>query len=179
MTPLSALEFFAFVWPKKLLTNETLELRLRRRSDNTVKREFLSSIEEFIERADHYAPTMDCYYGVSTRYGSTSGTKRDCYRVCTTWSDLDQRKITDCRFKPSPDILVSSGGGVHSYWTLQSPFLVRSEDNRWQEIEAINRGLALRFKGDRNTIDIARVLRVPGTLNHKFSPAREVKAFAL
>ena len=179
MTSLSAQEFFALVWPKRLLTNETLELRLRRRSDNAVRRFFLPSVDEFISQAQKFSETWDCYYGVATRYGSTSGTKRDCYRVCTAWSDLDKRTIEQCQFKPRPNVLVSSGGGVHSYWQLDTPFLIRGEGERWAPIEAVNRGLAHKFKGDHNTIDIARVLRVPDTFNHKFSPARRVKAFAL
>jgi hypothetical protein len=179
MQPLSAEAFFALVWPRKLLTNERLELRLRRRSDNAIKRVFCSSVQEFLIKAKFYSPHWDAYFGVATRYGDLSGKKRDCYRVCTTWSDIDRRKIEDCVFKPPPDILVSSGSGVHSYWRLTDPFLVRGEGEKWEPIEAVNRALAQKFKGDHNTIDIARVLRVPGTLNHKTSPAREVKAFAV
>jgi hypothetical protein len=183
MTSLTAEEFLALVWPRKLLTNETLELRLRNRNETNpqkaIKRRFASSVEEFLEKAKRYSGTFDVYFALGTRYGMTGGTKRDVYRVNSTWADLDNRKIKDCAFDPRPDVVVNSGGGVHAYWLLDSPYLIRGEGERWKPIEAVNRALAQKFDGDRNTIDISRVLRVPGTLNHKFSPPRQVKAFAL
>jgi hypothetical protein len=179
MTSLTAEEFFSLVWPVRLLTHETLELRLRDRKANKIKRSFYSSVPEFLERAEHYSSTYDVYFALGTRYGMTGGTKRDVYRVQSMWADLDNRKIRDCSFDPKPDIMVNSGGGVHSYWLLNSPYLIRGEGSRWLPIEAVNRALAQKFKGDHNTIDISRVLRVPGTVNHKFSPPRLVKAFAL
>lgn len=179
MTTLSAQEFFALVWPNKLLTQENLELRLRRRSDNTIRRLFCSSVQEFIERSQKYKQTFDCYFAVGTRFGSSGGTKRDVYRIKTAWVDIDHRKLEDCKFNIKPDIVVKSGGGIHAYFLLNEPLLIRGEGERWLPIEAINRGLAARFKGDHNTVDVARVLRVPETINHKFDPAREVKAFAL
>lgn len=179
MTSLTAASFFDLVWPKPLLRNETLELRLRDRSNNKMRRQFCTSTQEFLDKAKEFAPQYDVYFSLATRFGMNSGTKQDCYRICTTWADVDNKKIKECNFDPKPDVMVSSGGGVHSYWLINSPVLLRGEEERWKSIEAINRGLAYKFHGDRNTIDISRVLRVPGTLNHKFSPAREVKAFAI
>jgi hypothetical protein len=69
---------------------------------------------------------------------------------------------------------VNSGGGFHGYWLLESPFLVREE--RWKEIEAINRALAKKFHGDINCIDASRILRVPGFNNYKYTPPRKVVA---
>jgi hypothetical protein len=178
MTALTAEQFLDLVWPKRLLTNETLELRLRRRSDSSIRREFARSVPEFLERARSFANSYDVYFALGTRYGTNGGTKRDVYRVATAWADLDDRTIKDCKFRIKPDIVVKSGNGLHCYWTLSEPLLIRGEGERWKPIEAVNRALAYQLKGDTSTIDISRVLRVPGTMNHKYSPAREVKAFA-
>jgi hypothetical protein len=179
MKSLTPPEFFAHVWPHNLLTNETLELRLRRRSDDTIKREFSDSVAEFLKKAFSYCKEFDVYFGVATRYGTNGGTKRDCYRVNTCWVDLDNIKIEDFKFRVPPSILVNSGGGVHAYWLRPTPYLVRGEDQRWVEIEKHNRSLTRNLKGDHNTCDITRVLRVPGTYNHKYNPPRKVEAYEI
>jgi hypothetical protein len=75
---------------------------------------------------------------------------------------------------PKPTVMVSTGGGFHLYWCLQSALTL--ED--WMPLayalaEATKReGL----KCDHAcTIDAARILRVPGTLNYKYDPPRHVK----
>jgi len=75
---------------------------------------------------------------------------------------------------PNPTVMVASGsGGFHIYWTLEEPI---SRDE-WQPyasalaLAAIQHG----FKIDAAcTIDAARVLRLPGTFNHKHDPKRPV-----
>jgi hypothetical protein len=75
---------------------------------------------------------------------------------------------------PPPSFIVKSGGGLHVYWTLARA-LIPAE---WKPLafalaEATKRhGL----KCDTQvTIDCARVLRVPDTLNRKSDPARPVQ----
>lgn len=74
---------------------------------------------------------------------------------------------------PKPTLMVFSGGGMHVYWTLAEAITV----DKWLPMayalsEATKRhGL----KCDTAcTIDSARILRVPGTLNHKYDPPRKV-----
>jgi hypothetical protein len=74
---------------------------------------------------------------------------------------------------PEPTHLVESGSGIHVYWVLTS-FLSRQE---WQELARKLKGLtqALGLRSDPSrTADIASVLRIPGTLNHKYDPPRPV-----
>lgn len=175
MTSLSPEKFLDAVWPVKLLTNETLELRLIDRTHDKIRREFFRSAKELLDRSKH-VEGHDVYFGVSTRFGEY-GTKRDCYRVKCAWVDLDDRKIEDCHFDIKPDVIVNSGGGLHAYWTLKTPLLVR--DERWVEIEAINRGLCKKLNGDIAAIDVSRILRVPGTVNTKYIPLRDVRAYAI
>lgn len=67
--------------------------------------------------------------------------------------------------------LVDSGGGYHAYAMLDEPV----GPDEFDRIERINRGIARRIGGDLASTDAARILRVPGTLNFKYSPARPVK----
>jgi hypothetical protein len=77
-----------------------------------------------------------------------------------------------------PSVVVATGNGAHAWWLLKEPYLFDTDQERkraasvvlrWQTLlrfNAANRGWAF----DR-LADLARVLRVPGTLNHK-DPAR-------
>jgi hypothetical protein len=188
MTTLSATEFLSHIWPQKLLTHETIELRVIDRKTKKIKREFISGenhIQKFLGKAERYR-NFEVYFGVSTRFGN-QGKKQDCYRLCTVWADLDKKNLSYLKnlspFKP--DIVVESGGGLHAYWLLkQKPLLIRGTDPKTEAIprvdyiESITRGLCKRFGGDITTADVSRILRVPdGFFNHKYSPAKEVKAY--
>jgi hypothetical protein len=173
MKNITAEEFLSKVWPSPLLRNETLELRARHRVDKKMSRTFTRSISEFIKIASTYGPGWDIYFGVSTRY-LNQGKKKDCYRVKAVWADLDKvQKLPDFKKVP-PDLVVESGGGFHCYWILEEPVFIKS--GRWKEIEAVNRGLAKKFNGDKMVIDASHILRVPGFNNHKYNPPRKIKA---
>lgn len=69
--------------------------------------------------------------------------------------------------------LVDSGGGVHVYWPLDEDVCI--ED--WQPVAESFKRTAQRLglKIDMTvTADAARVLRVPGTFNYKYTPPRPV-----
>ena len=189
MKPLDAAEFLSLIWPQSLLRNETLELRAIKRSDKTISRRHLKSQAEFLKTARAFGAGWDIYFAVCTRY-ENGGKKADCMRVNCVWVDFDNVKELPSFGKHKPDLMVNSGGGFHVYWLLTSPVFVRT--GRWQEIEAINRGLTKKFNqhvrpvdpskkfgGDIMTIDITRILRVPDFYNYKYTPARKVEAYAL
>jgi hypothetical protein len=76
---------------------------------------------------------------------------------------------------PKPTLIVSSGtGGLHVYWTLDTA-LTRDE---WQPL-ADALAQATRTHGlmcdTQCTVDAARIMRVPGTFNHKTVPPSPVK----
>ncbi len=74
---------------------------------------------------------------------------------------------------PSPTYMVKSGGGLHVYWILDT----RLEAEDWKQTARQLKELhiKLRFQADiTRTADIASILRLPGTLNHKFDPPRLV-----
>ncbi len=72
-----------------------------------------------------------------------------------------------------PSILICSGGGYHAYWLLTEPVMV-TDANRDAIRRLQARWVAL-VGGDPNAKDLARVLRVPGTLNAKYNPPRPVE----
>lgn len=75
---------------------------------------------------------------------------------------------------PVPSALVHSGGGLHVYWISDAPL---SPDD-WRPYAEGLKALLIQegVKCDTGlTTDSARILRVPGTLNHKYTPPRPVK----
>jgi P4 family phage/plasmid primase-like protien len=73
-----------------------------------------------------------------------------------------------------PHVIIDSGGGYHAYWLLREPFIIRSDEDR-EKIGKLQAAWVDLVGGDPGAKDLARVLRVPGTLNNKYSPARPVK----
>jgi hypothetical protein len=64
-------------------------------------------------------------------------------------------------FAPRPQLVVYSGsGGAHAYWRLAVALPAR-------ELEAVNRKLAHHLGADLCSTDRARIMRLPGTHNHK------------
>ena len=78
--------------------------------------------------------------------------------------------IKSLPFKPSIQVL--SGGGVHMYHLLKDPYIIKNAANR-KYISRVHHDWSTFVKGDASK-DITRVLRVPGFLNPKYTPAQLV-----
>jgi hypothetical protein len=72
-----------------------------------------------------------------------------------------------------PSVIVASGGGYHLYWLLDEPFVLDTDETRQRAVDVQARWVTF-VRGDKAAKDIARVLRVPGTRNYKYEPARPV-----
>lgn len=75
---------------------------------------------------------------------------------------------------PFPSMVVHSGGGLHVYWIADAPM----SPDEWRPYADGLKALLIKegIKCDTGlTTDIARILRVPGTLNHKYTPPRPVQ----
>lgn len=84
------------------------------------------------------------------------------------------RKFCETINIPLPTHTVDSGGGLHIYWRLDT-FLQRDS---WQTYAKYLKDLTHAhglLADDSRTADIASVLRLPGTLNHKYEPPRLVR----
>lgn len=85
-----------------------------------------------------------------------------------------------------PSAMVWSGGGIHAWWMFREPWIFESSKDR-REAEATARGwqkLLRDIAGKSGkeidqTWDLSRVLRMPGTFNHKGGDKREVRLIEL
>jgi putative DNA primase/helicase len=73
-----------------------------------------------------------------------------------------------------PSVVIDSGGGYHCYWLLDQPFAIETDGDR-QYAANIQTAWNQYVGGDHTVHDLARVLRIPGTLNHKYSPPSPVE----
>jgi len=96
------------------------------------------------------------------------GTEQQTYGTSTLWVDLDpdgtaewkQHKLEQLRsFSPHPSRIEDSGRGLYALWRIDF-----TED--WERAKRANKWLAEILQGD-HCWDMARVLRLPGTLNPK------------
>ena len=74
-----------------------------------------------------------------------------------------------------PSVIIDSGGGFHCYWLLLSPWGFGPNKEKAQQIAKDRQAAWVKFVGgDYGAHCLARVLRLPGTLNTKYTPARRV-----
>jgi AAA domain len=72
---------------------------------------------------------------------------------------------------PPPSAIVSTGGGIHAYWINQ----IEMTPDVWRPYAEGLKALAVQdgLHADHNvTADAARILRIPGSFNHKEEPPR-------
>lgn len=158
-----------------------LELRAKS-SSGEIRRAFLTptdthGIATFLAA---HKKDDDVWFGVSTRRAPGSGKLADCGQLGALFIDLDchgdapelaavEAQVAAFRFPPS--IVIRSGSGLHCYWLLRTPADVQTQKDA---IYSTLRGLAAALGGDRAAAEPARVLRVPGTRNQKYTPTRPV-----
>ena len=121
---------------------------------------------------DARARGTDVYVGCAPRCRQ-SGTKRDIEQVWVLWAECDGAEAARAAltYRPQPAIVVRSGSGpnVHAYWPLREPLSPR-------DAEVANLRLAQAVGADKACFDAARILRPPGTWNHKHTPPTPVVA---
>lgn len=148
------------------------------------------------QRAIELSATDDVYFGVGLASQSKPKGRLTANEItCLTdlWVDFDLRDNTHpdnpatvndmMDFIESlpiqPSIVVHSGNGIHAYYLTAEPIYAdeisdaKSILKGWQDYI---RGRAP-FKVD-STHDVSRVLRLPGTLNHKSEPAKRVEVIS-
>jgi hypothetical protein len=140
-----------------------LEIRHTRQDRQGLGRTFYS-----VDQVDLAARTItalgrrsDVYVGVLPRI-RRGGTAADVSAGHLVWVDLDDPEAVEAAdtFPVRPSMKLSSGNGEHRYWVLDRP-------TDAAEIVKANRRLAAHLGADPACTDQARVMRAPGTLNHK------------
>ncbi len=157
---------------------ERIELRFKRPSFGQMQREFLPDTAEAMRLALRLKQSHDMYVGVAPRQGNV-GTKDGVKRIFGIWGDLDAKgeHTSETRLDQlrglycPPSMLVWSGGGYHPYWMLMEP---ASGEEELARAERIMERIAEGLDGDA-VYDRSRILRVPGTLNHKQDEPRPVR----
>lgn len=97
------------------------------------------------------------------------GKEADATYLTALWVDVDMpgdegyRRIVEMAVPPA--FIVSSGGGWHAYWLLYEPLIIHA-GNRENIIRTL-KGMAVACDGDTQVSDLARVMRLPGTVNTK------------
>lgn len=118
---------------------------------------------------------------------SGRGAAEDAVVVPAVWIDYDahhpqahkgeglspkEEVLTRLRSHPlRPTVIVDSGYGYQAYWSLREPLVIRSDEDR-EQAKALVAGFTagcqeLWGAGVDSAGDLARVLRIPGSLNHK------------
>jgi len=154
----------------------------------------ISKTEAVTEYAESRFESHDVYYGVGLRKEKLGENQRggndDVVVIPAFWSDIDIKGpahkeialpasidealafLESLPLKPS--FIVSSGNGLHVYWLFDKPLGIATEAHRtniaaalhgWQMF--INSSARERGWKFDNTSDLARVLRLPGGINHK------------
>jgi putative DNA primase/helicase len=113
----------------------------------------------------------DVYLGVATRRDASGGALAHCRHLGALFADADFKTTPEAEIRARlahallpPSAIVHSGGGLHCYWFLREPLALPDDAAR---AKALLRRLAVYLGGDRLSAEPARILRVPGTWNHK------------
>jgi len=175
-------EFLSAVWGDREGVAELTYI-----SDKTISFGFTypKSLDAVLTSAKNHNGKTNCYFGVCLRKPETRigyfdgnghrGKEVDALSSTCVWADIDFKVVQEDHarkllkeFPLKPSIVVKSGGGIHVYWLFKEA--VDGEDLR--RVKAVNKALHAALKCDRQTVDLARVLRVPDTLNMKYTPPR-------
>lgn len=146
------------------------------------------------------APDTDVYLGLGGTVAPGAATSRamasQVAGIAGVWADVDVLgdghvgkrypptfdDAIGLIMEPDPSIVVHSGGGWQVYWLFREPWLFDDDGERQQAAQLLQRWqrMLLYRARDRGwvidaTHDLARVFRVPGTLNHKRDIKRPVE----
>lgn len=180
LTYTDAPEFFSvlFEGAEGLLELRSLPLENPRTNmDSYVSRTFLSTLDTRRRvRFCRQHINRNTYFGCSTRDGHGGETK-NLVSLPMLYVDIDFKMTPLEVFKKNfegfsiqPTACVNSGWGLHLYWKLREAL---TKDDI-PALEDMNKRIASHLGGDMGSTDAARVLRVPGTWNTKYSPVRPV-----
>ena len=181
------IDFLTAVWPTEIAP--FVEIRLIRQGIVTQKFYDPNVVEDLLEMNAQIASAdrtgWDVYFGVLPRL-RRGGTAVDTLTSPTVlWADIDAKAMAEppggyhletqkreawyrlTEFIPEPSIIVDSGNGYHGYWLLNHTI-------DWRTAEAIMRAMAEDLGAD-HVYDAPRILRVPGTHNHKSDPPTPVR----
>lgn len=132
----------------------------------------------------------------ATNLAATRGFSSTSHAIGGVWADIDvatgdhkkdgyapsvdavRTVLADLPLKPSLELF--TGGGVHWWWQFHEPWVFDGQGDRDLAARSVQgwQGLIRDVSGFTldSTHDLARVLRIPGTLNHKYGSEVRVMA---
>lgn len=154
----------------------------------------VSEIEKVAKTAEDIGKKTNVFFGVGLRNkilkNGLRGSEKDILCIGALYADIDvkgdahaEKSLPETTSEAAsflnnldikPSIIVNSGNGIHGYWLLKEPFNIETNQDksyivsifkgfgRYINLEAKKRGWRI-----DNVYDLARILRVPGTINHK------------
>ena len=181
-------EFLSHLWPEKPAALYVLLWTLQDKRSH-----WFQDVAKAGESAAA-AKDRDVYVGVGLSKADHGPARRckseEVSGICGIGTDLDLKSDAHRKQLPAtipdaltilppsmpPSIVVSTGNGVHPWWLLKEPCIFETEDERshvarlaarWHTMLRLN-SAAHGWAYDRLS-DLARVLRIPGTINHQDS----------
>lgn len=152
----------------------------------------VTNLDRAVEVAMKRGHKADMYVGCAPRT-ERSGRQKAVKHAWAMWADIDGPQGVDllATFPHKPTLTIASGSpeSLHAWWALDKPLPARwirqatmrlmgalSEPCPFEHDEP-SCGLCHhhRLGADPASCDVARVLRVPGTYNHKTKPPRVVQ----
>jgi hypothetical protein len=160
-------------------------------------------LEKAAAYAERRAPEVDVYFGVGLAeraYQADQRLKkgeREAAGMYGVWADIDIAGAghADKPYPPTladalllvddvglqPTCIIHSGGGLHVHWVFKEPWMFSDDaDRQAGRILAWRFSRTLRERASRrgwyvdSVPDLERVLRIPGTLNHKLTESLPV-----
>ena len=152
-------------------------------TDKKPKQVFVESIDEVSDYADAMVHKgYDAYFALANFQSDEGRTVANAKELNSFFIDIDcgankayadqtegiealQKFLASTNFT-KPTVVVNSGRGLHAYWVLEQP-ITREE---WKPIAERFKALCQEHKFEADpavTADVARILRIPETLNFK------------
>ncbi len=150
------------------------------------------------------AKTEDVYFGLGLIKSNPKGRGilKDIVGIGCLWADIDiaDEQHSKPNLPPSieeaekilgsiplePSIIVNSGGGLHVYWLFKEPWMFDTDKEQTaaallcKRISATLRSTASKYGYDLDSVgDLTRLLRLPGTINHKYPTQPTVQIYKM
>lgn len=128
---------------------------------------------------------IGAYFGVALRtqlaLKTGEGDLAHCQSLTALFVDADYKRDGEAETRSkiaalpvSPSLTVSTGGGLHVYWLLSRPLLLKTADGLAQARQLLQSVAKHADVVDQSVSEPARVFRIPGTWNFKYTPPRPV-----
>lgn len=155
-------------WKPRGATFPMLEVRTK--AERGMRQSFHVDPTEAAVRALVDGEHTDAYVGVLARTRPDGGAASVVPQARVIWVECDTEesvvRLLEHPIQPTM-IVRSSRGKAHAYWSLRTPLDT-------ELIVRANKRLAYHLGADMRATDKARILRVPGTWNHKYDPPQRV-----